>query len=157
QMLISVHGSPYEIEKDDHRLGQVATQRVRETGLPLIFLNRIGGQDEIVFDCASFVLGGDTSVMHQLPDWDEAIVDTHWIKDSSANESDWRCAPGESIMLDDHPAVIYNSMIVGLRDYVNRNGFPGVVLRVSGGIDSALPAAVAVEALGGDRVWFVKM
>lgn len=157
QMLISVHGSPYEIEKDDHRLGQVATQRVRETGLPLIFLNRIGGQDEIVFDGASFVLGGDTSVMHQLPDWDEAIVDTHWIKDSSAKESDWRCAPGEIHKLDEHPADIYNAMIVGLRDYVNRNGFPGVILGLSGGIDSALSAAVAVDALGADRVWCVMM
>ncbi len=153
EMLISVHGSPYEIEKDDRRLGQVATQRVRETGLPLLFLNRIGGQDEVVFDGASFVLNGDTSVMHQLPDWDEAIVDTHWSKDAAS----WTCAPGEIHKLDDHPADIYNAMIVGLRDYVNANGFPGVILGLSGGIDSALSAAVAVDALGADRVWCVMM
>lgn len=153
EMLISVHGSPYEIEKDDRRLGQVATQRVRETGLPLLFLNRIGGQDEVVFDGASFVLNGDTSVMHQLPDWDEAIVDTHWTKDATS----WTCAPGEIHKLDDHPADIYNAMIVGLRDYVNANRFPGVILGLSGGIDSALSAAVAVDALGADRVWCVMM
>lgn len=153
EMLISIHGSPYEIEKDDRRLGQVATQRVRETGLPLLFLNRIGGQDEVVFDGASFVLNGDTSVMHQLPDWDEAVVDTHWSKDAAS----WTCAPGEIHKLDDHPADIYNAMIVGLRDYVNANGFPGVILGLSGGIDSALSAAVAVDALGADRVWCVMM
>lgn len=153
EMLISIHGSPYEIEKDDRRLGQVATQRVRETALPLLFLNRIGGQDEVVFDGASFVLNGDTSVMHQLPDWDEAIVDTHWSKDAGG----WTCAPGEIHKLDDHPADIYNAMIVGLRDYVNANGFPGVILGLSGGIDSALSAAVAVDALGADRVWCVMM
>lgn len=153
EMLISVHGSPYEIEKDDRRLGQVATQRVRETGLPLLFLNRIGGQDEVVFDGASFVLNGDTSVMHQLPDWDEAIVDTHWSKGADG----WTCAQGEIHKLDDHPADIYNAMIVGLRDYVNANRFPGVILGLSGGIDSALSAAVAVDALGADRVWCVMM
>ena len=68
ELFISVHGSPYEIEKDDMRLGQVATRRVKETGIPMVFLNRVGGQDEIVFDGASFVLNGDASVMHQLPD-----------------------------------------------------------------------------------------
>lgn len=153
EMLISIHGSPYEIEKDDRRLGQVATQRVRETGLPLLFLNRIGGQDEVVFDGASFVLNGDTSVMHQLPDWDEAIVDTHWSKEGAS----WTCQQGEIHKLDDHPADIYNAMIVGLRDYVNANRFPGVILGLSGGIDSALSAAVAVDALGADRVWCVMM
>lgn len=153
QLFIAVNGSPYEIEKDDKRLGQVATRRVRETGIPLLFLNRIGGQDEVVFDGASFVLNGDASVMHQLPDWDEAIVDTHWSKE----DGQWKCAPGEIHALDDHPADIYNAMIVGLRDYVNANRFPGVILGLSGGIDSALSAAVAVDALGADRVWCVMM
>lgn len=153
ELFISVHGSPYEIEKDDLRLGQVATKRVRETGIPLLFLNRVGGQDEIVFDGASFVLNGDAGVMHQLPDWDESIVDTYW----SGEGGKWTCAPGEIHKLDDHPADIYNAMIVGLRDYVNRNRFPGVLLGLSGGIDSALSAAVAVDALGADRVWNVMM
>ncbi|MEO9468035.1 NAD+ synthase [Parasphingorhabdus sp.] len=153
QLFITIHGSPYEIEKDDRRLGQVATRRVRETGVPMIFLNRIGGQDEVVFDGASFVLNGDASVVHQLPDWDEAVVDTQWRSEAG----NWSCTPGEIHALDDHPADIYNAMIVGLRDYVNANGFPGVILGLSGGIDSALSAAVAVDALGADRVWCVMM
>ncbi|SIN60643.1 NAD+ synthase [Parasphingorhabdus marina DSM 22363] len=153
QLFISVHGSPYEIEKDDRRLGQVATKRVRETGIPLIFLNRVGGQDEVVFDGASFVLDKEVQLTHQLPDWDEAIVDTVWTQDQDR----WSCAPGEIHQLDDHPADIYNAMIVGLRDYVNANRFPGVILGLSGGIDSALSAAVAVDALGADRVWCVMM
>ncbi|MEO0440556.1 MAG: NAD+ synthase [Pseudomonadota bacterium] len=153
QLFISVHGSPYEIEKDDRRLGQVATKRVRETGIPMIFLNRVGGQDEVVFDGASFVLDGTAELTHQLPDWDEAIVDTVWTK----SEDCWSCAPGAIHQLDDHPADIYNAMIVGLRDYVNANRFPGVILGLSGGIDSALSAAVAVDALGADRVWCVMM
>ncbi|MEP3225163.1 MAG: NAD+ synthase [Parasphingorhabdus sp.] len=154
EILISVHGSPYEIEKDDRRLGQVATQRVRETGLPLLFLNRIGGQDEVVFDGASFILNGNADIVHQLPDWEEAIVDSVWTK---TDASGWSCAPGVIHKLDDHPADIYNAMIVGLRDYVNANHFPGVILGLSGGIDSALSAAVAVDALGADRVWCVMM
>jgi len=153
QMLISINGSPYEIEKDDARLEKVAEQRVAETGLPLIYLNRVGGQDEVVFDGASFVINGDASVMHQLPDWNEAIVDTVWTK----TDKTWTCTPGEIHALDDHPADIYNAMIVGLRDYVNANRFPGVLLGLSGGIDSALSAAVAVDALGADRVWCIMM
>ena len=153
ELLISVHGSPYEIEKDDRRLEDVARVRVRETGLPLVFLNRVGGQDEVVFDGASFVVDGANRLTHQLPDWEEAVVDTVWVR----TEDGWQPQPGEIHPLDAHPADIYNAMIVGLRDYVNANGFPGVVLGLSGGIDSALSAAVAVDALGPDRVWCVMM
>ncbi len=152
-LFIAVHGSPYEIEKDDKRLGQVAAKRVAETGIPLIFLNRVGGQDEVVFDGCSFVLNGDGTPVHRLPDWEEQIRDTVWQK----GDNGWTCAPGTMEEWDQHPADIYNAMIVGLRDYVNRNRFPGVVLGLSGGIDSALSAAVAVDALGADRVWCVMM
>jgi NAD+ synthase len=153
ELLISPHGSPYEIDKDDLRTGQIATARVGETGLPLIFLNRVGGQDEVVFDGASFVLNGDGTLAHQLPDWEEALVMTEWERGPSG----WRCAEGEIHPLDPSPADIYHAMIVGLRDYVNANRFPGVVLGLSGGIDSALSAAVAVDALGPERVWCVMM
>jgi len=153
EILISPNGSPYEINKDDHRLRGVCSARVQETGLPVVYLNRVGGQDELVFDGASFVLGADLSVRHQLPDWDEALVITRWEKQSGA----WTCAQGDIHDLDPHPADIYNAMVLGLRDYVNRNRFPGVVLGLSGGIDSALSAAVAVDALGADRVWCVMM
>ncbi|QUT06147.1 NAD+ synthase [Sphingobium phenoxybenzoativorans] len=153
EILISPNGSPYEINKDDHRLRGVCSARVQETGLPVIYLNRVGGQDELVFDGASFVLGADLTVLHQLPDWDEALVITQWEKQGGA----WTCAPGDIHELDPNPADIYNAMVLGLRDYVNRNRFPGVVLGLSGGIDSALSAAVAVDALGADRVWCVMM
>lgn len=152
-MLISPNGSPFEVDKDDRRLHGVAGTRVRETGLPLVYLNRVGGQDELVFDGASFVLNGDLSVAHQLPDWDEALVLTRWERRDGA----WTCLPGDRHALDERPADIYNAMVLGLRDYVNRNRFPGVVLGLSGGIDSALSAAVAVDALGADRVWCVMM
>ena len=153
ELLIAPHGSPFEIDKDDLRTGQIAAARVRETGLPLIFLNRVGGQDEIVFDGASFVMNGDGRIAHQLPDWDEALVITDW----SRTDGGWRCAPGSIHALDPHPGDVYHAMLVGLRDYVNANRFPGVVLGLSGGIDSALSAAVAVDALGADRVWCVMM
>jgi NAD+ synthase len=153
ELLISPHGSPYEIDKDDLRTGQIATQRVAETGLPLIFLNRVGGQDEVVFDGASFVLNGDGTLAHQLPDWEEALAMTEWERGPDG----WHCNEGEIHPLDPSPADIYHAMIVGLRDYVNANRFPGVVLGLSGGIDSALSAAVAVDALGPERVWCVMM
>jgi NAD+ synthase len=153
ELLISPHGSPYEVEKDDLRTGEVGARRVAETGLPLIFLNRVGGQDELVFDGASFVLNGDGTLAHQLPDWEEALVVTSWEKGPAG----WVCAPGDIHPLDPYPADLYHAMIVGLRDYVTANRFPGVVLGLSGGIDSALSAAVAVDALGAERVWCVML
>jgi NAD+ synthase len=153
ELLIAPHGSPYEIDKDELRVNGVAALRVRETGLPLAFVNRVGGQDEIVFDGASFVLNPDGSVAHQLPDWEEALVETVWTRGAGG----WTCEPGAIVALDPHPADIYHAMLVGLRDYVNTNRFPGVVLGLSGGIDSALSAAVAVDALGADLVWCVMM
>ncbi len=153
ELLISPHGSPYEIDKDELRVNGVAALRVVETGLPLAFVNRVGGQDEIVFDGASFVLNADGSVAHQLPDWEEALVETVWNRAPNG----WSCEPGLLAPLDPHPADIYQAMLVGLRDYVNTNRFPGVVLGLSGGIDSALSAAVAVDALGADRVWCVML
>lgn len=152
-ILISPNGSPFEVDKDDRRQNAVAGTRVRETGLPLAYLNRVGGQDELVFDGASFVMNADLSIAQQLPDWEEALVLTQWEK----WDGQWVCLPGDPHPLDDRPADIYNAMVLGLRDYVNRNRFPGVVLGLSGGIDSTLSAAVAVDALGPDRVWCVMM
>ncbi len=153
ELLIAPHGSPYEIDKDELRVHGVAALRVAETGLPLAFVNRVGGQDEIVFDGASFVLDADGRVAHQLPDWQEALVETVWTRGPGG----WSCEPGKVAVLDPSPADIYHAMLTGLRDYVNTNRFPGVVLGLSGGIDSALSAAVAVDALGADRVWCVML
>ncbi len=155
QILINVNGSPYEVGKDDRRLQGVCAQRVKETGLPIIYLNRVGGQDELVFDGASFVLNAAGDIAHHLPDWDEALVVTEWAPDPV--DGTWVCKPGEVLTLDETPADIYHAMLVGLRDYVNKNRFPGVVLGLSGGIDSALSDAVAVDALGADRVWCVML
>jgi NAD+ synthase len=152
ELLIVPNGSPYEVGKDDRRLS-LAVTRVTETGLPLVYLNRVGGQDELVFDGASFVLNADRTLAHQLPDWEETIRLTEWTRGAQG----WTCAPGEYSPQDEDPADVYHAMVVGLRDYVNRNGFPGVVLGLSGGIDSALSAAVAVDALGADRVWCVML
>ena len=154
QILIAPHGSPYEIDKDERRLLDIAAARVRETGLPLVFLNRVGGQDELVFDGCSFVLDGDGSVRHRLTDWAEEERVTHWTRGSDGR---WSCAAGALSEWEDHPADIYSAMVLALRDYVERNRFPGVVLGMSGGIDSALCAAIAADALGPDRVWCVMM
>jgi len=152
EILIVPNGSPFEVGKDDRRLS-LAVSRVVETGLPLVYINRVGGQDELVFDGSSFVVAADRSLAVRLPDWDEAVVATHW----SRSHRHWVCAPGTVAPADEDPADIYHAMLVGLRDYVNRNRFPGVVLGLSGGIDSALSAAVAVDALGADRVWCVML
>jgi NAD+ synthase len=153
ELLISVNGSPYEIDKDDRRMTEVFAARVRETGLPLIFLNRIGGQDEVVFDGASFVINADGSMAHRLPDWEEALTLTQWRRGAKG----WHCAQGVLADWDSNPADIYHAMTIALRDYVNANRFPGVVLGLSGGIDSAICAAIAADALGPERVWCVMM
>ena len=153
ELLISVNGSPYEIDKDDRRLEQVFAARVVETGLPLIFLNRIGGQDELVFDGCSFVLNADGKAAHHLPDWEEHLRITRWTRSAKG----WVCEGGDLAVWEDHPADIYSAMVLALRDYVDRNRFPGVVLGLSGGIDSAICAAIAADALGPDRVWCVML
>jgi NAD+ synthase len=154
ELLLVPNGSPFELGKHDKRLS-VAVARIGETGLPLAFLNRVGGQDELAFDGASFVLNADRRLAVQLPDWEEAVTTTVWTRHGLGHH--WVCEPGPVAQLDADPEDIYHAMLVGLRDYVNRNGFPGVVLGLSGGIDSALSAAVAVDALGADRVWCVML
>ena len=154
ELLISVNGSPYEIDKDDRRLTQVFASRVAETQLPLIFLNRIGGQDELVFDGCSFVLNSDGRAAHRLIDWEAEERVTHW---TNGGDGRWVCEPGAIAEWEAHPADIYSAMILSLRDYVERNRFPGVVLGLSGGIDSAICAAIAADALGADKVWCVML
>lgn len=152
EILISPNGSPFEVGKDDRRLSLVA-QRIAETNLPLAYLNRVGGQDELVFDGASFVMNRDGKIAVQMADWEERIVTTTWTRSTDG----WSCARGEVEALDTDLEGIYHAMMMGLRDYVTRNKFPGIVLGMSGGIDSAISAAVAVDALGPDKVWCVMM
>ena len=153
EILLSINGSPYEIDKDDRRLTEVFGKRVSETGLPLMFLNRVGGQDELVFDGCSFVLNADGSTAHRLCDWAEQMVVTRWAR----GKGGWLCAGGDLAQWEEHPADIYSAMVLSLRDYVDRNNFPGVVLGMSGGIDSAICAAIAADALGLERVWCVML
>lgn len=153
EFLLTPNGSPYEINKDDLRSTIVAAARVRETGLPMAYLNRVGGQDELVFDGASFVLNADGSIAHQMADWQEEVRLTRWNRAPSG----WVCEAGVIAPLEPFPSDAYHAMMVGLRDYVNTNRFPGVVLGLSGGIDSALCAAIAADALGPERVWSVML
>ena len=153
EILLSPNGSPFEIDKDELRSAKVVAARVAETQLPIAYLNRVGGQDELVFDGASFVLNRDGSCAHQLRDWEEELRLTHWARGADG----WHCAPGEIAALEPNPGDVYHAMLIGLRDYVNRNGFSGVVLGLSGGIDSAICAAIAADALGPERVWCVML
>ncbi|MBV9548068.1 MAG: NAD+ synthase [Alphaproteobacteria bacterium] len=148
ELLAVPNGSPFEAGKEDVRLA-LAGSRVRETGLPLIYLNQLGGQDELVFDGASFVLNADGAVALALPGWEEKIVVSEWSRDGNG---EWNCAAADRFVPESRESQVYHAMMLGLRDYVNKNRFPGVVLGLSGGIDSALSAAVAVDALGAARV-----
>jgi NAD+ synthase len=150
--LLVPNGSPFEIDKDEMRQ-QMVRSRVVSTGLAMAYLNRVGGQDELAFDGSSFIINADGERVVQMCDWEESLALTEWAKD----ESGWSCTTRELCELDDFPEGMYHAMMMGLRDYVERNGFPGVILGLSGGIDSALSAAVAVDALGADRVWGVML
>ncbi len=146
EILIVPNGSPYWRDKEDVRMN-VAVARVTESGLPLIYVNQVGGQDELVFDGASFALNADRSLAAQLPAFEESVVTLQWTRIASG----WRCqGPISRVVTGDEAD--YAACVLGLRDYVEKNRFPGVLLGISGGIDSALCAAMAVDALGAGRV-----
>jgi NAD+ synthase len=152
EILIVPNGSPFEVEKFEERI-DLARARTSESRLPLAYVNQVGGQDELVFDGGSFVMNADGTLAHVLPFWSEAVVVTKWEKGPDGyrciGETNWEEPP----RLD----AIYRAMMLGLRDYVRKNGFRGIVLGLSGGIDSALTAAVAVDALGAERVRGVRL
>jgi NAD+ synthase len=147
EILLVLNGSPYRRGVGDERLN-VAVPRVKETGLPLIYANQVGGQDELVFDGVSFGLHADCSLAFQLPAFRECVVTTHWRRDGGT----WICENGPKTHATEGDQADYAACVMGLRDYVGKNGFKGVVLGLSGGIDSALCAAIAVDALGPERV-----
>ncbi len=147
EILVVPNGSPYWREKADVRLN-VSVARVTEAGLPLVYINQVGGQDELVFDGASFALNADRSLVFALPAFQEAVVTTRWARTGGV----WHCAPGPIAPAADPDKADYTACVLGLRDYVEKNGFKGVVLGLSGGIDSALCAAMATDALGRERV-----
>jgi NAD+ synthase len=146
EILLVPNGSPYWRGKTEHRLN-IAVARVVESGLPLVYLNQVGGQDELVFDGASFALNADLTVAAQLPAFEENVTTLVWNRTSAG----WRCSGPVAPVVDGDKGD-YAACVLGLRDYVRKNGFPGILLGVSGGIDSALCAAIAVDALSADAV-----
>jgi NAD+ synthase len=146
------NGSPFEAGKFSTRL-ELARARTRETNRALAYVNQIGGQDELVFDGRSFVLDGTGNLVRSLPGWEETVEITRWHRTADG----WTCEAGHVEPPAEQLEDTYSALIVGLRDYVAKNGFPGIVLGLSGGIDSALSAAIAVDALGADRVMGVRL
>ena len=176
EILLVPNGSPYYRAKIEVR-HQVVIRQVIESGLPILYANQLGGQDELVFDGASFAIAADRSLAFQMSQFEEAVVVTTWKrsrdaagtqdkesdaagaqgKDSKADPSGWICVDGPMSKLPDAEEADYRACMLGLRDYVNKNGFKNVVLGLSGGIDSAICAALSVDALGEERVRCVMM
>ncbi len=143
QVLIVPNGSPYHTRQQALRREQVGA-RARETGMPAVYVNRVGGQDELVFDGASFVASATGELVQQAPAWHEAMAIVHF------DGAQPRQVRGDlDHALEPH---VYQALVMGVHDYVGKNRFPGVLLGLSGGVDSALTLAVAVDALGRDRV-----
>ncbi len=152
EIFVVLNGSPFEADKVDQRIHH-ATARVTESGLPLVYVNQVGGQDELVFDGASFVLNADRKFAAHLPAFCEMDLATEW----SRTPGGWVCAETTRSTPPAGEEALYRAMVLGLADYVRKNGFPGVIIGLSGGIDSALTAAVAVDALGAGKVHCVMM
>ncbi|MDX8493353.1 NAD+ synthase [Mesorhizobium sp. VK22B] len=163
EILLVPNGSPYYRAKIDVR-HQVVIRQVIETGLPMIYANQLGGQDELIFDGASFAIGADKTLAFQMSQFEDAVAVTTWKRSrvaagaQNANNSDhWVCSEGPMSKIPEREEADYRACMLGLRDYVNKNGFKNVVLGLSGGIDSAICAALAVDALGEERLRTVMM
>ncbi len=147
EILLVPNGSPYYRGKVDIR-HQVVLKQVIETGLPMVYAAQLGGQDELVFDGASFAFNADKSLAFQLSQFETALAVTTWKR----TEKGWHCSQGPMARIPESEEADYRACLLGFRDYVNKNGFKNVVLGLSGGIDSAICAAIAVDALGEERV-----
>jgi NAD+ synthase len=151
-LLIVPNGSPFERSKLNQRVA-LAGDRVRETGLGLTYVNQVGGQDELVFDGGSFIVNHDGRLAMRMPLWKEITQVARWTRTDGA----WICVDESLAPIPPDAQNTYQGLMLGLRDYVNKNGFPGVLLGLSGGIDSALTLAIAVDALGAARVRAVRL
>ena len=165
-LVIVPNGSPYERNKDDVRLALVS-KRARQASAPLVYVNMTGGQDDLVFDGDSIVVGADGAVIARAPQFEDgiAVVDIDVATKTSSPDVvisedevavDRALVPGIAVRLDDREE-IWQALVIGLRDYVEKNGFRSVVVGLSGGIDSALVVAIAIDALGAKRVNAVAM
>jgi NAD+ synthase (glutamine-hydrolysing) len=154
QVLLVINASPYEADKQLQREQQVVRQRIRENAIPIVFLNLVGGQDELVFDGNSFVMDAKGAVTQRAPAFTEGMFAVDLVIDGSGAVSP---TPGEIVPLQGPEESVYGALVQGTRDYVTKHRFPGVVMGLSGGIDSALTLVIAVDALGADRVHSVAM
>ncbi len=152
QLLLVINGSPYSLNYQALRESTVK-DRVRDVKLPTVYLNMIGGQDELVFDGGSFVMNADGEVIQRARHFEEDVfaVDIDLVGDQAVPR------PGSLEPPKSEEASVYGALVLGVRDYVRKHGFPGIVLGLSGGIDSALTLAIAVDALGAERVRAVMM
>ncbi|MFD2173729.1 NAD+ synthase [Rhodobacter lacus] len=153
ELLFVPNGSPYRRAKLEHLRLPVTRARVAETGLPLVYLNMVGGQDDQLFDGASFVLDATGAVMAQLPAFEEALVQVDFEKGASG----WAPCPGPITAQPGDIEQDYHAMVLGLADYLGKSGFKKAVLGLSGGVDSALVAAIAADALGPENVHCVML
>ena len=147
EMLLVPNGSPYYRGKVDIR-HQVVLRQVIESGLPLVYANQVGGQDELVFDGASFAFNADKTLAFQMSQFEDTVFVTNWKREGGT----FVCSGGPFSVIPEKEEADYRACMLGLRDYVNKNGFRNVVLGLSGGIDSAICAALAVDALGEERL-----
>jgi len=148
EILLVLNASPYHIGKQSLR-ADVLRERIATTGLPVVYANLVGGQDELVFDGGSFVLDSRGEVCCQLPKFEEALEIVQVV--------DGEPRPGALVADESVEAEVYRALVLGVRDYLGKNGFPGAIIGLSGGIDSALTLCVAVDALGADKVRAVMM
>lgn len=154
ELLISMNASPFHIDKQTTRY-EVLKERARETGLSIVYVNCVGGQDELVFDGGSFVLSGQAELTHQFIEFEETLELVEFSVVASTKlvtPINARLKPRLSLT-----AAVYKALSLGLKDYVHKNGFPNIVLGLSGGVDSALTLAICVDALGLDKVHAVMM
>ncbi|MFC5581942.1 NAD+ synthase [Rhodanobacter terrae] len=152
ELIVVINASPWDDAKQRER-EQVLTARAQETGCAIIYLNLIGGQDEVVYDGGSLLVNGDASIAARAPNFVDAMLWAEFDSETRSLHADgWPSVPDAS-----PEATLYAALVRGIRDYIDKNGFPGVLLGLSGGIDSALTLALAVDALGPQRVTAVMM
>ena len=154
QVLLVINASPYEVGKQAQREQEIVRARIAEAGIPLVFVNLIGGQDELVFDGNSFVMDAKGTVTMRAPAFTEGMYAVDLVMDSSGAV---KPVPGEIVPLQGEEESVYGALVQGTRDYVDKHRFPGAVLGLSGGVDSALTLVLAVDALGAHRVHSVSM
>ena len=153
ELLVVINASPYELHKQRER-EDIARIRARDVGLPLVYVNIMGAQDELVFEGNSFVMDAEGKVVMRAPAYEEGIYPVEFVRQSRGKVVP---QPGPIAPELSDEASVYGALVLGVRDYVNKHGFPGVVMGLSGGVDSALTLAIAVDALGADRVHAVMM